>query len=71
MSDELYDGRRIRLLTIVEHFTRESLAIDVGQRIRGNEVVSVLKRLACHHKLPKSVWNDPIFRYTLVKEWVG
>ena len=27
MSDELFDGRRIRLLTIVDNFTRESLAI--------------------------------------------
>ena len=27
MSDELLDGRRIRLLTIVDNFTRESLAI--------------------------------------------
>ena len=27
MSDELFDDRRIRLLTIVDHFTRESIAI--------------------------------------------
>ena len=63
MSDELYDGRRIRLLTIVDHFTRQSLAIDVGQRMRGNEVVSVLGRVARHRKLPKSVRvdNGPVF----------
>ena len=38
MSDELFDGRRIRLLTIVDNHTRESLAIHVGQkdpRLRG------------------------------------
>lgn len=34
MTDELFDGRRIRLLTIVNHFTRESPAIVVGQRLR-------------------------------------
>ena len=27
VSDELFDGRQIRMLTIVDHFTRESLAI--------------------------------------------
>ena len=32
MSDGLFDGRRIRMLTIVDHFTRESLAIEVGSR---------------------------------------
>ena len=56
MSDELHDGRRIRLLTTVDHFTRESLAIDVGQRMRGNKVVSVLERVACQRKIPKSMW---------------
>ncbi len=42
MSGELFDGRQIRLLTIVDHFTRESLAIEVGQRMRGREVVTAL-----------------------------
>ena len=45
MSDELFDGRRIRLLTIVDHFTRESIAIEVGQRMRGKDVVATLDRL--------------------------
>ena len=41
MSDQLFDGHRIRLLTIVDNHTRESLAIHVSQRIRGYEVVRV------------------------------
>jgi putative transposase len=71
MSDELYDGRRIRLLTIVVHFTRESLAIDVGQRMRGNEVVSVLERVTSHRKLPKSIRvdNSPEFRSKVLDQW--
>ena len=71
MSDELYDGRRIRLLTIVDHFTRESLAIDVGQRMLGNEVVSVLERVACHRNIPKSVRvdNGPEFRSKVSDQW--
>ena len=39
MSDELFDGRRIRLLTIVDNFTRESLAIKVAASIKGEAVV--------------------------------
>ena len=31
MADQLGDGRRIRVLTIVDHFTRESMAMEVGQ----------------------------------------
>ena len=45
MSDELYDGRRIRLLTLVDNFTRESLAIEVNDHLGGHRVVEVLQRL--------------------------
>lgn len=33
-ADELFDGHRIRVLTIVNHFSRESLALEVGQKFR-------------------------------------
>ena len=71
MSDELFDGRNISLLTIVDHFTRESLAIEVGQRMRGNEVVSVLERLACGRKLPRSIRvdNGPEFTSKVLDQW--
>ena len=46
MSDELFDGRRLRLLTLVDHYTRESLAIEVDGSIGGRRVVEVLARLA-------------------------
>lgn len=49
MSDELFDGRKVRLLTIVDNHTRESLAIHVGQRIRGCDVVEVLERVVKDH----------------------
>lgn len=45
MADELFDGRRFRLLTIVDDFTRESLAVEVGQRLTGAHVVEVLDRI--------------------------
>ena len=33
MSDQLYDGRRIRLLTLVDNFNRERLAIEVAELV--------------------------------------
>lgn len=45
MADQLFDGRRFRLLTIVDDFTRESLAIEVGQRLNGDDVARVLDRI--------------------------
>jgi putative transposase len=55
MSDELFDGRRIRVLTLVDNHTRESLAIHVAQRIRGMEVVEVLERVSKEHGKPRTI----------------
>jgi putative transposase len=58
MSDQLFDGHRIRLLTIVDNHTRKSLAIHVSQRIRGSEVVQVLERVKAEHGKPKTIQVD-------------
>ena len=58
MVDELFDGRRIRRLTIVNLFTRESLAIVVRQRFPAAEVVEILDRLGHQRALPKTIRVD-------------
>jgi len=58
MSDQLFDGHRIRLLTIVDNHTRESLAIHVSQRIRGCEVVQVLEGVVKEHGKPQRIQVD-------------
>jgi putative transposase len=45
VSDALYDGRRFRALTLVDNFSRECLAIDVGQNLKGIDVVAVMERI--------------------------
>jgi putative transposase len=45
MSDQLYSGRRFRLLTLVDNFSRESLAIQAGQRLTGDDVVQILEQV--------------------------
>ena len=53
MSDELFYGRRMRLLTIVDNFTSGSLSIKVGDGIKGEWVVEVLQRLSEQRRLPR------------------
>jgi len=43
--DVLDDGRRFRILTVVDDFTRACLAIDVDTSIGGRRVAQVLQRL--------------------------
>jgi putative transposase len=45
VSDALFDGRRIRAMTVVDDYSRESLAIEVGQSITGEQVVTIMIRL--------------------------
>ena len=58
VSDQLTDGRRFRALTIVDVFTRESLAIEVGQALKGTDVVDVLNRLRFERSAPKMLFCD-------------
>jgi putative transposase len=45
VSDALFDGRKFRALTVVDNFSRECLAIVVGQNLRGEDVVHTMDRL--------------------------
>ena len=65
MSDELFDGCRIWLLTIVDNFTRESLAIKVAASIKGEVFVEVLQRL------PRTIQvdNGPEFTSKRTVQW--
>lgn len=58
VSDQLFNGRRLRVLTLVDNHTRESLALHVGQRIRGIDVVTILERVTKQHGLPKRIQVD-------------
>ena len=42
MSDKTVDGRGLRILTVLDEFTRESLTIDVGRSIKSKGVIAEL-----------------------------
>ena len=71
VTDSLFNGRRFRALTIVDKFSRECLAIEVGQHIRGGDVVSVLNRIAGVSGTPQtiSVDNGPEFISKELDKW--
>jgi putative transposase len=61
MTDSLYDGRRFRLLPLVDPATRECPAIEVGPSLTGQQVVTVLNRVKGSRGVPNviSVDNGP------------
>lgn len=58
VADALFDGRRFRALTVVDNFTKESLAIEVNQRLKGEDVVAVMERLRHQRELPQRIQTD-------------
>lgn len=58
VADALANGSKFRLLTVIDVFSRAALAIEVGSRLRGQDVVDVLNRLAARHGAPKFVFVD-------------
>ncbi len=58
VADQLQDGSRFRALTIVDVFTREGVAIEVGQRLKGDDVVRTLNRSKNKRGVPKLLFCD-------------
>jgi len=58
VSDQLFDGRRLRVRALVDNCTREALALHAAPRIRGIHVVQVLEQVAKIHGLPGSIQVD-------------
>lgn len=71
VADELGWGQRFRVLTIIDHVSRESPALEVGVSLTGRRVVAVLSRLAATHGLPEviQVDNGPEFTSKALDQW--
>jgi putative transposase len=51
-------GTRLRALTVRDVFTRECLAIVVGQSLKGEQVVALLRGIAARQSAPKLIFCD-------------
>ncbi len=58
VADQLQDGTRFRSLTMVDIYTREGVAIEVGQSLKGDDVVRTLNRLKQERGVPKLLFCD-------------
>ena len=71
VSDTLFDGQRIRLLTVLDCFSRESLAIVLRVHFRAAQVADVLDRLVRERCTPQAIRCDdgPDFAGRLLDRW--
>ncbi len=71
LTDSLVDGRRFRVLTIVDNVSRVSPAIEVGISLTGDRVVAILERLKRTVGVPEriAIDNGPEFVSKALDAW--
>ena len=67
-----HDGRPLRMLTLIDEFTRECLAIDVERRLTSEQVLERLSDLFVRRGVPQYIRSDngPEFTALKVREWL-
>ena len=69
--DACANGQKLKCLTLIDEFTKESLRIDVAGSIKGKRVVQVLEEVIAQRGYPKVLRSDhgPEFVSTVLLEW--
>lgn len=72
VHDACANGQRLKILTVVDEFTRESLAVEVATTLRASAVLHVLAGLVAQHGAPAYLRSDngPEFVAQAVQRWV-
>jgi len=73
MEDATADGRKLRLLTIVDEFTRINIAIETGRRIASAKVIGVLEGVFAQYGTPDYLRSDNGGEFTAkaIKKWLS
>ena len=72
VEDRTHDGRKIRMLNIIDEFSREALGIRVARRLNSNDVIDMLSDLFILRGVPGHIRSDngPEFIARAVQEWI-
>ena len=73
VEDRTRDGRKFRMLNVVDEFTRECLTIRVGRKLGAADVIDALADLFIARGTPAHIRSDngPEFVATAVKGWIS
>jgi transposase InsO family protein len=73
VEDRTHDGRKFRMLNIIDEFTRECLAIRVSRKLKAVDVIDVLSDLFILRGVPGHIRSDngSEFVAKAVREWIS
>ncbi len=58
VADQLADGRRFRIFTAVDHFSRQSVCIKIGQSLTSKDITPALDRAISQFGQPETITLD-------------
>ena len=72
VMDRTDDGRPIKILTLIDEYTKEALAIVPARRIRSNDVIDIFADVMIERGIPKHIRSDngPEMVATKLREWL-
>jgi len=73
VSDRLHNGKKIRMLTLIDEYTRKCLAIRVGSSLKSDDVLDTLSTLFITEGVPDYIRSDNGSEFTAkaLREWIG
>ena len=72
VADRTHDGRSIKMLTVIDEYSRECLAIVVERRLQSDDVLSCITELFVKHGPPEHIRSDNGSEFTarVVHQWL-
>lgn len=73
VMDRTHDGRAFRMLTVIDEFTRQSLAIHVDRKLTSESVLDCISDLFVRHGPPEHIRSDNGAEFTAqaVRDWLN
>ena len=72
VKDETHDGKVIKMLTLIDEYSRERLAIEVQRQLRSGDVLHAVADAMLKHGTPRYIRpdNEPEFIAIALREWL-
>jgi transposase InsO family protein len=73
VEDRTHDGRKYRMLNVIDEFTRECIAIRVNRKLKAVDVIDVLSDLFILRGVPSHIRSDngPEFIAQALRDWIA
>lgn len=73
VSARTHEGRRLRILTLIDEYTRECLALRVARRLNSRDVIETLSDVMLWRGIPQHLRSDngPEFVSRLLRDWLA